>query len=60
MQAGNLYLLGNIVLKSDIERTVHFPMKCQVLYIFAGGMNWRNELECDQTRNCFVLLFVHL
>lgn len=38
MQTGNLYLLGNILLKSDIERTVHFPVKCQVLYIFAGGI----------------------
>lgn len=38
LQAENLYLLGIILLKGDIERTVHFSVKCQVLYIFAGGI----------------------
>lgn len=38
LQAGNLYPLGNILLKSDIERTVQFSVKCQVLYLFAGGI----------------------
>lgn len=51
LQARNLYLLGNIQLKSDIEMTVHFSVKCQVLCVLAGGIE-RTGMISDKELVC--------